>query len=70
MILKHYAGMKDVHLSDLLIQCIINTENQLMVFSYSIWQACPDTGRIKGSYIIFYKGKTIDHVKKGLRTVD
>ena len=32
-----------------------------MDFSDSSWQDCPDTGRITGSYIIFYQGGTIDY---------
>ena len=32
-----------------------------MGFSDSIWQDCPDTGRITGAYIIFYQGVPIDH---------
>ena len=59
--LKYYADMKDAPLYDLLIQAIIKTENQLMVFSDSSCQYCPDTGRITGAHIIFYQGGTIDH---------
>ena len=33
----------------------------MMDFSDSIWQDCPDTGRITGAYIIFYQGGPIDH---------
>ena len=32
-----------------------------MAFSDTIWQDCPDTGIIIGSYIVFYQGGTIDH---------
>ena len=32
-----------------------------MVFYDSIWQDYPDTGMSTGSYIVFYKGGTIDH---------
>ena len=31
-----------------------------MVFSDSILKNCPDTDRIKGVYIVFYQGVTID----------
>ena len=48
--------MKDLHLSDLLGQANINTENQLMVFYDSSWKYFPETGRISGAYIIFYRG--------------
>ena len=34
-----------------------------MVFSNYSWQDCPDTGRITGSYMIFYQGGPIDHGK-------
>ena len=61
MVLKYYADMNGAPVSELLIQSSINTENQLMAFSDSIWQDCPDTGRITGSYIIFYQVGTIDH---------
>ena len=60
--LNYYADMKDAHLSDLLRQAIIKTENQLMSFSDSGWQYCPDTGRSTGAYIIFYQGGPVDHV--------
>ena len=60
--LKYYDDMNDAPVSDLSIQDIINTDNQLMDFSDSSWQYFPDTGRRIGSYIIFYQGWTIDHV--------
>ena len=62
LVLNYYAGMKDAHLSDLLKQAIIKTENQLMDLSDSSCQDFTDTGRITGSYIIFYQYGTIDHV--------
>ena len=52
--LKYYADIKDATLSDLLRQDSIKTENQLMVFSDSSCQDCPDTGIITVLYIIFY----------------
>ena len=59
--LKYYADMNDAPVTDLLIQASIKTENFLMDFSDSICQDCPDTGRRTGSYIIFYRGRPIDH---------
>ena len=59
--LKYYANINYTPVSDILIQASIKTENQLMAFSDSSWQDCPDTGRSKGAYIIFYQGGTIDH---------
>ena len=59
--LNYYADMKDAPLSKMLRQAIIKTENQLMSFSDSSWQYCPDTGRSKGAYIMFYQGKPVDH---------
>ena len=53
--------MNNASLSDLLIQVSIKTENQLMNFTDSSWQDFPDTGRSKGSYIIFYQCGPIDH---------
>ena len=40
-----------------------------MDFSDSSWQDFPDTGRSTGSYMIFYKGGPIDHVKHVPRLV-
>ena len=60
--LKYYADMKDSPLYDLLRQASIKTENQLMYFSDSSLQDCPDTCRITVAYIIFYQGGPIDHV--------
>ena len=57
----YYTDMKSAPLSDLLIQSRINAENQLMEFSDSSCQDCPDTGRSKGAYIVFYQGGQIDH---------
>ena len=59
--LKYYADMNDAPLSDLLIQDIINTDNQLVDFSDSSWQDFPDTGISTGVYIIFYQGGPIYH---------
>ena len=53
--------MKYAHLSNMLRQASIKTENQLLAFSDSIWQDFPDTGRSTGAYIIFYQGGKIDH---------
>ena len=33
----------------------------MMDFYDSSWQDCPDTGRSKGAYIIFYQGGLIDN---------
>ena len=59
--LKYYAKIYDATLDDLLRKDSFKTENQLMMFSYSIWQDCPDTGRSKVSYIVFYQGWPIDN---------
>ena len=53
--------MKDTPISDMFRQAIIKTEKQLMAFSDYNWQYCPNTGRRKGAYIIFYQGGPIDH---------
>ena len=58
---KYYAKIEDVPLSDLLRQARINNDNQLIVFSDSIWQDCPDIVRSTGEYIVFYQGGPIDH---------
>ena len=60
--LYHYANIYYSHLSGLLRQANINTENQLMAFSDSSCQYFPDIGISTGEYIIFYQGGTIDHV--------
>ena len=57
----YYADMKSAPLSDLLIQAIINAENQLMDFSDSSQQDCPETFRSRGAYIVFYQGGQFDH---------
>ena len=59
--LIYYFKIDDSTLSGLLIQAVINTEYQLVVFSDSILKYCPDTGRSTGAYIVFYQGETIYH---------
>ena len=59
--LKYYADMNDAPLSDLPRQASIKTEKQLIDFSYSSSQYCPDTDRITGEYLILYQGGTIDN---------
>ena len=53
--LKYYSKIEDAHLSDLLRKARINTDNQFMVFSDSIWEHCTDAGISTVSYIVFYK---------------
>ena len=53
--LKDYNKIDNAPVSDILIHARIKTENQLMVFSYSIWQDCPGTGKSTGSYMLFIK---------------
>ena len=60
--LKYYADIDYAPLTDLLIQAIIKTENQLMAFYDSSLQDFPVTSRSTGAYIIFYQGGPIDHV--------
>ena len=59
--LKYYLDMNDAPVTDLLRQASIKDENNLMDFSDSSWQDCPETVRITGAYIIFYQGGTIGH---------
>ena len=59
--LKYYSRIEDAPISDLLRHSSIKSENQFMVSSDSSCQDCPDTGRITGSYIVFYQGGPIDH---------
>ena len=61
LVLKYYADLNDAPVTDLLRQANINTKNQLMAFSGTSCQDCPDTGRSTGAYIIFYRGGSIDH---------
>ena len=61
--LKYYADLNDAPVTDLLRQADIKTKNNLMAFSDSSWQDCPDTGRSTGAYIIFYQDGPIDHGK-------
>ena len=60
--LKYYADMNYAPATDLSRQASIKTKNHLMAFSDSSCQDFPDTGRITGTYIIFYRGGPIDHV--------
>ena len=46
--LQYYADIKDSYLSDLFIQCNINTGNQLISFSNYSWKDFTDTGRSTG----------------------
>ena len=62
LVLTYYADLNDETVSDLLRQASIKNKNQLMAFSDSSWQDCPDTGISTGTYIIFYQGGPIDHV--------
>ena len=48
LVLKYYADLNDAPLTDLLGQANIKTKNNLMAFSDSSWQYCPDTGRSTG----------------------
>ena len=52
--LKYYADMNNAPVSDLLRQASINTDTQLMSFSYSSWNVFTDTGKGIVSYVIFY----------------
>ena len=54
--IKYYAKINYAPISDLFIQDSINIDNQLIIFSDSIWQKCLDIGRIKVEYILFYQG--------------
>ena len=53
--------MNDELVYNPLRQASIKTENHLMAFSDSSWKDFPDTGRSRGSYIVFYQGRPIDH---------
>ena len=59
--LKYYANMNDAPVSDLLRKIRNKTENQLIAFSDSSCQDCPETGISTGAYIILYQGGPIDH---------
>ena len=59
--LKYYANIDNSYISDLFTQARIKTENQLIMFSDSIWQDWTYTGRCTGAYIMFYQVGPIDH---------
>ena len=59
--LNYYNNINDALVSDLLRQAGIKSKNQLMDFSDSSCQDCPDTGTSIGSYIIFFQCGTIDY---------
>ena len=58
---KYYVNIEDAPLSDPSKYASINTDNQFMALSGSIWQDCPDTGRLTGAYIVIYQGGKIDY---------
>ena len=47
--LKYYVDMNDATVTDILRQANIKTKNNLMDFSVSSLQVCPDTGRSTGA---------------------
>ena len=59
--LKYYVDLNDAPVTDILRQANIKTNNNLMAFSDSSWQDCPDTGRSTGAYILYYQGGPIDY---------
>ena len=59
--LKYHSKIEDATIYGLLRQARINSENQLMLFSYSILQDCIYTARSIGWYIVFYQGGIIYH---------
>ena len=59
--MAYYAKIEDAPLSDILRKARTMTDNQLVVFYYSVWQESPDTDRSTFSYIVFYQGVSIDH---------
>ena len=59
--LQYYEDLNDAPVTDLLKQANIKTKNQLVAFSDSSWQDCPDTGRSTVAYNILYQGGPIDH---------
>ena len=61
--LKYYSDMNDAPVSDLLLQAIIKTENQLMSLSAYSCKYRPDTGSSTEACIIFYQGGKIDYGK-------
>ena len=54
--LIYYAKIYNSPQYDLLRQSSINTDNQLMLFSDSIFQEFLDAVRSTGAYIVFYRG--------------
>ena len=48
--LNYYADMNDAPVTDILKQANIKTKNNLMDFSNSSWQDCPDIGISAGAY--------------------
>ena len=53
--LIYYAKIQDAPLSYLFVKAVINNENQLMVFSDSVWQDYLDTIISTEAYILFIK---------------
>ena len=61
LVLKYYEDLNDALVTDLLKQANIKTKSNLMDYSDSSCQDCPDNGRSTGAYIILYQGGPIDH---------
>ena len=59
--LRNYDNTEDAPIYGLLVQDIIKADNQLMLFSDSICQECPDTGSSTGEYIVLHQGGKIDN---------
>ena len=69
MVLKYHAKIDDSPLSDLLKECIIKTDNQMIMLSDSIRKDCPDNGRSTRACIVFYQVGLIDHCTNALGPV-
>ena len=61
LVLNYYDKIEDAPISDLLRQACIKTDNQLIIFSDSIWYDFLYIRRSTGAYIVVYQGETIDH---------
>ena len=60
--LIYYSKIEDAPLSYILTQSSIKIENILMVFHDYNYQDFPNTGIIKGEYILFFHGGPIDYL--------
>jgi hypothetical protein len=59
--LKYYSDLARAPLQRILTESRVEATRNLVTFSDSSWQDCPDTGRSTACYTVTYMGGVIDH---------